>query len=177
MMNYLKTIGYTLVILVLYHPVWGQEKENESHGKEKVNISAGLGIPELLFVGAKYQLEQTQIGLNIGTILDWSSISITSDVYYHFGGSSKLSSRRPWFVKSGYTYIREKYSTGTIKWLYLNLRIGRDINISKSLGIEVDVGGSFQLSHVEANMDSSYGWSLEYPGVPSFSIILFYRIL
>ena len=55
----------------------------QTSGQEKVSISAGIGIPELLNVGVQYQLNQVQLGLSIGSmpIKDESLFSISGDVF------------------------------------------------------------------------------------------------
>lgn len=152
---------------------------NQLCGQEKVNISAGVGLPELLNLGGRYQLQQAQIGIGFGfmPLKDESLISVSGDVYYHFAGSSKLSNRRPGYGRIGVNYLRDETKTLVGKYLYLNLRIGRDFNVSKKIGIQRDAGAMFQLFHEEIRKEPSYGWvDLEFPVVPCFGIVLFYRI-
>ena len=40
---------------------------NQLPAQEKVNLSAGFGLPDLLNLGVRYQLEQTQLGLSVGS--------------------------------------------------------------------------------------------------------------
>ena len=155
---------------------------NQVFGQEKVNISAGFGIPELLNIGVRYQSNQTQIGLSVGLIPLGSNeniISILGDVRYHFGGFSELSSRRPWYGRIGLNYLRDETGSNIDKYLYLNTRIGRDFNISNKIGIEIDVGAGFQLSH-ERIRKKPPGWlsniDIKVPVIPSIGIGLFYRI-
>ena len=35
-------------------------------GQEKINISAGFGIPEFINIGLRFQLDQLQLGLSAG---------------------------------------------------------------------------------------------------------------
>jgi hypothetical protein len=149
-------------------------------GQEKVNISAGMGLPELLNVGLRYQLKQAQIGISVGSVplKDESILSVSGDVYYHFAGLSELSDRRPWYGKVGLNYLRDETKTLVDKYLYLNLRIGRDFNISKKIGIEIDAGAIFQLFNKTVRLEPSGGWSFDIniPVLPSFGAGLFYRI-
>lgn len=153
---------------------------NQLFGQEKVNISAGMGIPELLNVGVRYQLKQAQIGISFGSVpvKDESIFSVSGDVYYHFAGLTKLSNRRPWYGKVGLNYLRDETKTLLDKYLYLNLRIGRDFNISKKIGIEIDAGAIFQLFNKTIRFQPPGGWNLDikFPVIPSFGIGLFYRI-
>ena len=44
-----------------------EENDHQTSNQEKLNISAGIGMPEHLNFGICYQLEQVQIGLYIGS--------------------------------------------------------------------------------------------------------------
>ncbi len=152
---------------------------NQAFGQDKVNMSVGIGLPELLNIGVRYQLDQTQIGISFGSIPGNDIISISSDVYYHFGGFSELSNRRPWYGKVGLNYFRDETETIIDQYIYLNLRVGRDINISEKIGIEIDAGAIFQLSREKIRKKPSSGWldfDLEFPVLPSVGIGVFYRI-
>lgn len=141
---------------------------NQLFGQEKINISAGIGFPEAINVGIRYQLSQTQLGISIGSFpaKDESIISISGDIYYHFGGLSELSSRRPWYARIGLNYFRDE-KISIWEYSYFNLRVGRDFNISKKFGIELDSGIGLRL------MDTS-DWDI--PVIPSFGLGLFYRM-
>jgi len=150
-------------------------------GQEQVNISAGFGIPELSNIGVRYQLDQVQIGLSVGSmpVENGSIISILGDIRYHFGGFSELSNRRPWYGRIGLNYLRDETENLIHKYLYFNTRIGRDFNISNKIGVEIDIGAIFQLSHEEIRKKPSNGcWicPIEFPVLPSVGIGLFYRV-
>ena len=71
------------------------------------------------------------------------------------------------FDKFGEQYIKHDNYT------YLNLRIGRDLNISKHLGIDIDAGILFEISH-ERNYTT---WlDIDMPVLPSAGFRIFYRI-
>jgi len=68
-------------------------------GQEKINISAGVGFPETINIGIKFQIAQSQIGASIGWwpgnpdgfLFNWENIlSFSGDYYYHFGGCQLL---------------------------------------------------------------------------------------
>jgi len=100
---------------------------NQLFGQEKINMSLGIGFPEFINVGIRYQLKQTQLGFGfgympiIGKIIleetDNKMISILSDFYYHFGGYSEMSKRRPWYLRSGLIYCN---AAGGNNLLWLN---------------------------------------------------------
>lgn len=148
--------------------------------QEKVNLSAGFGLPELLNLGIKYQLEQMQLGISVGTFPSEDKIfCISGDVYYHFAGTSELSNRRPWYGRFGLTYLYDETDVLIDKYLYLDLRVGYDINFSKKFGIEVDAGLVFQLSKEETRKKPKTGFfdlDLDFPLLPAFGVCFFYRI-
>lgn len=76
-----------------------------------------------------------------------------------------------------YNVLQEtKYSI--YKDLYLNSRIGRDFNISKKIGIEVDIGAVFALSHEKTIKEKHWLSGLDFNNsvLPTLGIGLYYRI-
>lgn len=171
-LNYLNHFGLIIITSVCCN--------NLSFGQEKVNISVGAGIPELLNVGLRYQFKQTQIGIGLGSMpkSDGSIISVYGDFYYHFAKLSKFSNRKVWYGKIGLNYLREENDYFIEKYVYLNLRVGRDFNISKKMGVQIDAGAIFQLYDEEIRKipPSGFGLDLNFPVLPSLGIGLFYRI-
>jgi len=153
---------------------------NQSFAQEKVNISAGIGLPELLNVGVRYQLKQAQIGLGFGfmPLKEESLISVSGDGYYYFAGLSRLSNRRTWYGRLGLNYMRDENKFLVDKYLYLNLRFGRDFNFSKKFGVQIEAGTIFQLFNETIRKVPSSGWDfdIEFPVLPSIGMGLFYRI-
>lgn len=152
-------------------------------GQEKLNIAAGAGIPELLNLGLRFQLGQSQLGLYGGM---WPSggdkvYSLGADYYYHFGGSSNFSTRRPWYSKVGITYFHDGNQYEKHKYLILVPRIGRDLNLSPKIGIALEGGLLLLLSHSEEKLrtrESCWlcGGSI-YPDIgPSLGLSIFYRL-
>ena len=142
-------------------------------------------MPEHLNFGICYQLEQVQIGLYIGSAPYWydpdefAIRTLSYDLRYHFGGLSKLSNRRPWFVKFGIVYIRvqdNEFNYSETHTLMLVPRVGRDFNFTKQLGAFIDIGPAVCL--YEKNIPpSEYSSSLcEFFIIPSFGIGLFFRV-
>lgn len=60
MKDKVKPLFYILVIITF---LFGNE--HQVSGQEKVNITTGVGIPELLNFGVRYQFDQVQIGLSV----------------------------------------------------------------------------------------------------------------
>ncbi|MFN2396527.1 MAG: hypothetical protein ABR597_12665 [Bacteroidales bacterium] len=149
-------------------------------GQEKLNVSAGIGLPEFLNVGLRFQHNQAQIGLSVGTmpLKDESLFSVSGDVYYHFAGSSALSDRRPWYGRVGLNYLRNETHHFIDKFMYFNVRVGRDFNISEKFGVNFDAGAIFELYNEEIRKVPPSGWNFDFdfPVLPSFGIGFFYRL-
>ena len=150
---------------------------NQVNGQEKFNISAGLGFPELLNAGLQYEFKQAQLGFSVGTfprIRNESYLTISGDIYYHFGGYSKFSDRRLWYVRFGLTYYRKTFhyisssETSILAWVYPYTRIGRDFNISNKIGINFDLG----IFYIFPASEGLYN----IPVYPSAELGLFYRL-
>jgi len=118
-------------------------------GQKKANISFGIGFPELINVGIKYQVsDQTKIGFSIGywppSKPDWlgynNLISLSGDFYYHFGGSSDFPGMRPWYGRIGLNIIFDLPSDYHILSEDIFLRTGRDIYFDENNGISLDGG-------------------------------------
>ena len=136
MRNRLKQLSFFLLIITFLFGFGGQ-----IFGQGKVSLITGLGLPELLSIGIRYQiLNQSKIGVSVGC---WQNdISFSGDYYYHFSGSSKFSNMHPWYGRFGLNYIPDW-------WTDTYLRVGRDFNLSKSLGISIDAGLMFNFTYRE----------------------------
>ena len=150
-------------------------------GQEKLNISAGIGIPEMTNIGLKYQFEPMQFGFSLGLLplSNETLFTLSGDIYYHFAGTSALSDRRPWFGRIGLAYLRDETDRYIDKYLYLNARIGRDFNFLEKVGLAIDAGVGFELYNEETDKqpgNSDFSFNLEFPVIPSLGIALFYRI-
>ena len=142
-----------------------------TNAQEKINLSAGFGWTELFNAGIRIQSNQTQFALSVGS-LSSEAISVSGDVFYHFAGVSDFSERRPWYFRTGITYIHFKKAGffGEIfhflhqdpNFIFLNTRLGRDFNISKKVGINTDFGFALDLDV----------FTIE----PIFSFSIFYRL-
>lgn len=168
-------ILFLYLIILLSSPALGQEK---------INIAVGLGLPEMVNLGLRFQLGQSQLGLYGGILprTDEKAFTLGADYYYHFGGSSEFSTRRPWFAKAGINYFQDEDTYSKNTYLFLVPRIGRDINFSDKIGITVEGGLLWLLDHTEVEkkpMEACWflcdDWLL--PDIlPSFGVSVFYRL-
>jgi len=167
MKNKVKTLTGILLIMALLLC-----SGRQLSGQEKINISAGVGFLETLNVGIRYQLNQSQLGLSIGTWpseadswFDWNSlISISGDFYYHFGGFSEYSDLQPWYGRIGLDFIRIGWDDGIENNLEPHFRIGRDFYFNRAFGFSLDAGVGFFIIH-ESGMA---------PVVPAMGASIFY---
>jgi len=147
-------------------------------GQSNINITAGFGFPDLVNAGIRYQIGQAQIGVAAGFMpVEGESVTSASlDLYYHFIGSSELSTRRPWYGRLGLAYLHDK-KEGVFndKFVFIGLRVGREFNISQNFGISLDAGIMYKLySDVEAD-DFAQLLDALVTGFPCGGIGLFYR--
>ncbi len=167
---------YSILIIIAFLSVFG----NQLSAQKKYILSTGFGIPELLNIGLSYHYDQFQIGMSVGTmpVPDEHIITVAGDIRYHFGGSSGLSDRRPWYGRIGLNYLKDETKNYIDKYSYLNTRIGREFNITNRFGIAIDAGAIFQLSHSKIRKTPSSGWDLdlEFPVLPSLGIGFYYSL-
>jgi hypothetical protein len=150
-----------------------------SFSQNKLSITAGFGFPELLNAGLRLNGKQTQFGLTYGTIpiKDETTRSFSANLYVHFGGTSKLSSRKPWFMQFGLNHFRNESFYLIENYTYFNTAIGREMNISKRFGIEFHAGTVIQLHETIIDKQPT-GWDLHIsiPVLPSFGFVTFYKV-
>ncbi len=65
---------------------------------------------------------------------------MTLDHQYHFGKVSELSHRQVWFFGQGLSYAIDNSEYSKIKYVFINLSIGREFNISPKIGLSFDLG-------------------------------------
>jgi hypothetical protein len=178
----LKPLSCFLLIITFLFSSGGQ-----IFGQGKVSLSSGFGIPELINVGVQYRIEQSQIGIGFGyfpqsiygydplSFLSWGTlISLSGDIYYHFGKLPKSSDLidHPWYARFGFAYAREERGDKDNSVFFLYPRIGRDINISKRVGIGIDFG----INLIHYITDTSVPGYLTLFGLPGMGIRVFCRI-
>lgn len=159
------------IIKITEEPI--EESSKRTNGK--FDISVGIGLPELINIGIKYQVfDQVQIGLSTG-LFYYLGISFSGDIYYHFGGLSKFSEIHPGYGRIGITsYYGEE---GGDLQLFSYLRIGREFYLSRNFGISLDAGLS--LSYYKYNNGYNYHndpiWESTIGIIPTAGVSLFFR--
>ncbi|MCM4159929.1 hypothetical protein FHG64_05645 [Antarcticibacterium flavum] len=163
----LQTLVLGLISLLATNPAMAQEK---------FNIATGLGHPELINLGLRYQMGQSQLGISAGFFPgEYEDVySVGGDYYYHFGETSVLSIRRPWYGRLGIYQLRLETDYEKRKYLLLVPRLGKDFNLSPKLGIAADAGLSFVLSREEEGLFEDIGGMSDV--ILSIGFSLFYRL-
>ncbi len=163
-----------LIIVFLF------DLKNECYAQRSFDASAGIGVLELINAGVRYQLNNNmQIGLKLGTFPtnNESIISISGNAYYHFVGNSKLSNQPPWYGKVGINYLKGESDNLLEKYLFFDLRLGRDINITEKLGMKIDAGIGIKIKRIyEQKIPSGWNFNFDIPLIPCIGIEVFGRI-
>lgn len=115
-----------------------------------VTLTSGIGFPEMINIGARYQMKNVQLGSSIGYFNSGAeSISFCGDLFIHLGDKKELTDLPPWFMRIGLNYTRRESDTKINKYTYLNWRAGRDIYFTRNWGISVDLLVAFRISNKE----------------------------
>jgi hypothetical protein len=167
----LKFLPFVLMVILSF---------NKASSQERINLATGIGIPEFLYGGLRLQLGQIQVGGSVGTFpLDGKEkiLSISGDIFIHFAGKSHFSKRRPTYFRTGIVYMKDESPDFIDKYTYLNLRIGRDLNISKKFGFNLDGGIIVELQQERVVLtNDDFSFDFDTPVVPSASFGIFYRL-
>ncbi len=175
----MRTIQKTLLIAFLFILLSGFS--GSVFGENHIDIFLGAGVPEFINIGMRYQAAQMQLGLSYGflPLEDETCTSITGDIFFHFAGRSKHTSRKPWYSKFGISYVNYKQEYKTSSYIYSNFRIGREFFISKHFGIGADIGFSIELSKELKDEQGASGWfdfDFDFPILPCFGVNIFYHL-
>jgi hypothetical protein len=151
-----------------------------SYARSGIDITGGIGLPELLNAGVRLRLNHTHIGLAVG------SFPFRGDRYlcvagwfgYHFARPGSLQPEwRPWYGKFGVCYLRDETETAVSTYVDIDIRVGLESYLSKAWGITVDGGIRKHVSRRLEMKDSS--WLSKGGGsqlMPAAGISLFYRL-
>lgn len=167
--SYSRLLNFTFCFLIFYcaNPLFAQDK---------VNLYIGMGLPELINGSVRFQYKKAQLGFSAGVMpaKDERVTAFGGAGFMHFGGHSVFSDRPPWYARFGLDFLRDENEVSIDKFLYLNLRVGKEIYFSKKVGMDVDFGVMFQLSHTRIGPDP---WlDFEFPILPSLGVGIFYKL-
>ena len=134
----MKNIIFGLLTFCLVYFLSG----NTLLAQEDFNITGGFGTPETVNIGLRMQVDQNQYGIALGTSPGYknNNFTVSGDFYYHFGGRSGQTNLRPWYVKSGLTYMSNEGEWEKRMNLLLVPRLGRDFNLTPQFGVALEAG-------------------------------------
>lgn len=156
-----------------------------SISQERFSINAGVGFPELLNIGVRYQIKQFQIGSSIGSYSkpDTKYLSVSGDVFIHGGKTSIHSDLKLWYMRLGYNYTKKETNESIFEFGYINWRVGRDMYLWKNFGMNLELLVAFRVYDHEivkiydpcySFCDFKFGFNGDvYPGL---GFTVFYKI-
>lgn len=149
---------------------------NNSNG---IRPLIGISIPELMHVGARYHIDDFQIGISIGSFPtdNESGITYSADIMWHLFGEKNMLHDKLWYAKAGITSMREETGFEINKWAYAHLRFGHEFALSNSIALQIDGGLMFLVMHQEIEKKPKTSWldfDFEFPILPSIGITTAY---
>lgn len=149
----------------------------------QISITTGMAVSEGLNVGLRYGWGQYQLGVTVGTYPYYDVIAnpsngetvVAASFYHHFVGQSTRSSRKPWFYKTGLSYIHAEEYDVTFKKIPLNLLIGKEFQLGSRLGFQICAGIYYMLDSRYEDSSGSYEYIEDDRVQPSGELSLFYK--
>lgn len=149
-----------------------------------VELTAGAGITELFFVGARFPASRAQIALSVGGFPqkgDQNMFAASGDIIYHFVDGRVYPDKLPIYAKAGLSYLKNKEDRSTKEYLLLNTRAGLEYPLSDNIAIGVEGGVAFILDE-EEKLNPSYvsngdfRLNFDFPFWPTAGVSFIYRI-
>jgi len=157
--------------------------ENNLNGQHTLDIVAGIGFPELLSTGVRAQLNQVQIGFKIGSFpfCESTFLTLSGEVYYHFGDHPTFTRRKITYVKAALNYFKNENVWEKDVTVLVGTSVGRDIYITHKIGINLDGGLFFKIKDIKMKKELFYSSnSVSLPALswvmPYVAVTLFYRL-
>lgn len=164
------------VILSMLLCLLGISKIN---AQDKLRISSGVGLPELLNIGIRVPIRHNQLGLTFGSVPveNEKIVSITGDFYLPFGEPLMISNLKRGYLRFSLNFIHNKTESAIHDFTNVGFRIGREFDFTTHLGLDLDIGLLIQLSHhVKWLQYYPFGAiDLDIPIMPAASLNFFYR--
>jgi hypothetical protein len=115
-------------------------------------VATGISAYEYVHGGLRYQYTDiTQLGFFVGGDLELNSDIIFTwaiDHMIHFGNNSYNSNRPFWYARQGLTNARHTTDENNErKNTYINLSLGREIQVNNWLGFNADLGINWRVRY------------------------------
>ncbi len=168
-----------LVLMLLTSSEYVHSQDSKVTRSKSIRPIIGMSIPELLHIGVRYQMDDLQYGLNIGSFPaeNESIITYSADVIWHMFGEKNALNDKPWYGKIGYTFMREETEFEINTWSYAHLRFGHEFALSNFIALHIDAGLMFELQHDEIEKKPRNSWfnfEFDFPVLPSIGITTAY---
>lgn len=168
-----------LVLMLLYSAEYVYSQDSKVIRSKSIRPIIGMSIPELLHIGVRYQLDDLQYGLTIGSFPaeNESIITYSADVIWHMFGEKNALNDKPWYGKLGFTFMREETDFEINTWSYAHLRFGHEFALSNFIALHIDAGLMFELQHDEIEKKPRNSWlnfDFNFPVLPSIGITTAY---
>lgn len=152
----LNPLFYTMMLFLFLF-----NSNNQVYGQGRWNLTAGMGIPEILNFGIEvpallsFRDRQEHFAWAYGF-----SPFKADDVKYiysmsgrhltHFGRPHKFSYVAPWYIAYGVESHNQYYKNETAVYLmWFSFRAGRSMNFSYRIGMQMDLGIMYQFWEVD----------------------------
>ncbi len=140
----------------------------------KVRGIIGFSIPELLHVGARYQLDDIEIGVSVGSFKSTGQLlTLNADCIVHVFEDRNATGHKSWYGKIGFSSMHDEGEYEINDYVYTHLRFGHEFALSKTIGLQLDGGMMFELKHNEIQKKPSNSWfdfDFEFPVLPSIGL-------
>ncbi|MFN4916529.1 MAG: hypothetical protein ACK5HH_03640 [Ignavibacteria bacterium] len=168
-----------LVLMLLTSAEYMHSQDSIVIRSKSIRPIIGMSIPELLHIGVRYQMDDLQYGLNIGSFPtdNESIVTYSADVIWHMFGEKNALNDKPWYGKIGYTFMREETDFEINTWSYAHLRFGHEFALSNFIALHIDAGLMFELQHDEIEKKPRNSWlnfDFNFPVLPSIGITTAY---
>ena len=168
-----------LVLMLLYSAEYMHSQDSTVIRSKSIRPIIGMSIPELLHIGVRYQMDDLQYGLNIGSFPaeNESIITYSADVIWHMFGEKNALNDKPWYGKLGFTFMREETDFEINTWSYTHVRFGHAFALSNFIALHIDAGLMFELQHDEIEKKPRNSWlnfDFNFPVLPSIGITTAY---
>jgi hypothetical protein len=168
---------FFLMLWAMHSGLYAQE--TQLFTKNGIRPMIGFSLPELLHIGARYQMDDLQYGLNIGSFPadKGSIITYSADVIWHMFGEKNALNDKPWYGKIGYSFMREETEFEINTWSYAHMRFGHEFALSNFLALHIDAGLMYELQHDEIEKKPRNSWlnfDFDFPVLPSIGITTAY---
>lgn len=111
---------------------------------KRIDLTGGVSAREFIHGGIRIQpTVNNQFGLYYGNSLFLREPEVTTyslNHMYHFWKKSQLSERPVWYVRQGVTIAKTYDDDRNFRYIYVNLSGGKEFNITKNLGVNMDIG-------------------------------------